>query len=262
LTEEKLKALRDEIDRIDEQLLLLLSQRLRVADEIAKLKKKLGMGIRDEAREQIVIERAKKRAQELGLDPSFVESIMRLAISHAVAVEARRVAVPGIWAEVAKAFERHPAQLKVVRLLFKYGLKVREDGEIACGSIRIPSVQIAREAGVDRRVVDATARRILGDEKLISIFGNLEPLAYLKGVAHRLGLGVIEILPKDAAKPGIISEVTGVISRFGISIRQAVADDPFFTPQPKLTIITDEPVPGKVIDELRKLPTVRSVIVY
>ncbi|KUO42762.1 MAG: amino acid-binding protein [Hadesarchaea archaeon YNP_N21] len=167
-----------------------------------------------------------------------------------------------MWAEVAKAFERHPAQLNVVRLLFKYGLRVREDGEIACGSIRIPSVQIAREAGVDRRVVDATARRILGDEKLISIFGNLEPLAYLKGVAHRLGLGVIEILPKDAAKPGIISEVTGVISRFGISIRQAVADDPFFTPQPKLTIITDEPVPGKVIDELRKLPTVRSVIVY
>lgn len=262
MTDEKLKALRDEIDRVDEQLLLLLSQRLKVADEIAKLKKKLGMGIRDEAREQIVIDRAKKRAKELDLDPSFVESIMRLAISHAVSVEAKRVTAPGIWAEVAKAFEGYPAQLSVVRLLFKYGLRVREDGEIACGNIRIPSVQIAREAGVDRRVVDATAKRILGDEKLISIFANLEPIAYLKGVAHRLGLGVIEILPKDAARPGIISEVTGVISNFGISIRQAVADDPFFTPQPKLTIITDKPVPGKVIDELRKLPTVRSVIVY
>ena len=75
-------------------------------------------------------------------------------------------------------------------------------------------------------------------------------------------MGVIEILPKDAAKHGIISEVTGAISRFGISIRQAVADDPHFIVQPKLTLITDKPVRGKVIEALRKLPSVQSVIVY
>jgi hypothetical protein len=84
----------------------------------------------------------------------------------------------------------------------------------------------------------------------------------LKGVAQQLGLGVIEILPKDAAKPGILSEVSSVISKFGISIRQAVADDPYFVAQPKLTLITDEPVKGEVIEALRKIRSVQSVIVY
>jgi predicted regulator of amino acid metabolism with ACT domain len=53
-----------------------------------------------------------------------------------------------------------------------------------------------------------------------------------------------------------------VVSKFGLRIRQAVADDPYFVAQPKLTIITDEPVGGKIIDALRKLPSVQSVIVY
>ncbi|KUO41716.1 MAG: amino acid-binding protein [Hadesarchaea archaeon DG-33-1] len=167
-----------------------------------------------------------------------------------------------MWAQVQKAFEGYPAQLNVARVLFGYGLRVRKDGEIACGDIRIPAVQIAKEAGVDRRAVDATAQAILKKKELRNIFINLRPIAYLKGVAQQLGLGVIEILPKDAAKPGIISDVTGAVSKFGISIRQAVADDPYFTAQPKFTIITDDPVGGKVIDALRKLPSVQSVIVY
>jgi predicted regulator of amino acid metabolism with ACT domain len=152
--------------------------------------------------------------------------------------------------------------MSVARVMIKYGLRVMENGEIGCGGIRIPAVQIAKEAGVDRRVVDFTARRILGDKKLRDIFENLEPIAYLKGFAQQLGLGVIEIIPEDAARPGILREVTGVISKFGLSIRQSVSDDPNFVPQPKLTVITDEPVKGVVIESLRKLPSVRSVIVY
>ncbi|HID03020.1 MAG TPA: amino acid-binding protein [Desulfobacterales bacterium] len=167
-----------------------------------------------------------------------------------------------MWVQVQSVFKDYPAQLSVARILFKYGLRVREDGEIMCGDIRIPATQIASEAGVDRRVVDLTAKRILGDKILGGIFRNLEPFAYLKGVAHSTGLGVVEIMPENAAKPGILRDVSKIISKFGISIRQAVADDPYFIPQPKLTIITDEPLRGEVIDGLRKLPSVRSVIVY
>ncbi|KUO41106.1 MAG: hypothetical protein APZ16_05745 [Candidatus Hadarchaeum yellowstonense] len=152
--------------------------------------------------------------------------------------------------------------MNVARVMFKYGLRVMEDGTIACGGIKIPAVQIAKEAGVDRRVVDFTARRILSDKSLRDIFENLEPIAYLKGFAQQLGLGVIEIIPEDASRPGILKEVTGVIAKFGLSIRQSVTDDPHFVPQPKLTIITDEPVKGEIIEALRKLPSVRSVIVY
>ena len=262
MSEEKLRDLRREIDGINEQLIDLLAKRLKIGGELAKLKKKLGKEIRDEARERAIIDSARKLARERGLDPSFVEGLMRLVIAQTAGVERERIGAVGMWVKVQKAFEDYPAQLNVARLLFKYGLRVREDGEIACGDIRIPAIQIAQEAGVDRRVVDAAAQTILKNEGLRSIFANLEPIAYLKGVGQQLGLGVIEILPKDAAKPGIISEVTGILAKFRISIRQAVADDPHFVPQPKLTIITDEPVKGGVIEALRKLPSVQSVIVY
>ncbi|MEM2907708.1 MAG: chorismate mutase [Candidatus Hadarchaeales archaeon] len=261
MSEERLKALRREIDRIDEQLIDLLAQRLKLANDVLAIKRKLGKEVRDEARERAVISLARERAKERGLDPSFAEWVMRLTISQTAGAQMERAGV-GLWDKVQRAFEGRPAQLSVVKVLLKYGLRVREDGEIACGDIRIPAAQIAREAGVDRRMVNATARRILQDSELKEIFSNLEPIAYLKGVSKALGLGVIEILPKDATRPGIISEVTGAISKFGISIRQAVADDPYFVPQPKLTIITDEPVKGEVIEALRKLPSVQSVIVY
>jgi len=262
MSEKKLQVFRREIDKIDEQVVTLLGQRLKLADDLVMLKRKLKMGIRDMARERAVVSRARKRAKSAGLDPAFIESVMRFVIAHMAGAEQERVGGAGMWAKVKGAFADFPAQLSVARVLFKYGLRVREEGEIACGNIRIPAVQIAREADVDRRVVDATTQTILKNEGLRGIFENLEPIAYLKGVAQQLGLGVIEILPKDAAKPGIISEVTGAISHFGISIRQAVADDPHFIVQPKLTLITDEPVRGEVIEALRKLPSVQGVIVY
>jgi len=76
------------------------------------------------------------------------------------------------------------------------------------------------------------------------------------------GGGVLEIIPKDASRPGVIREVVEVISRRGISIRQAVADDPYLVAQPKLTLITDQPIPTDVIEEIRKLPSVYSVLIY
>jgi len=262
MSEEKLQTLRREIDSIDERVIFLLAQRLKLADDLVALKRKLKLGIWDAARERAVINRARNRAKSEGLEPAFIESVMRLVIAHMAGVERERVGGAGMWAKIQDAFANFPAQLSVARALFKYGLRVRENGEIACGDIRIPAVQIAGEVGVDRRVVDATARTILKKEELRGIFENLEPIAYLKGVAQQLGMGVIEILPKNATEPGIISEVADTISRFRISIRQAVADDPHFVPQPKLTLITDEPVRGDIIEALRKLPSVQSVIVY
>ncbi|MBC7219196.1 MAG: chorismate mutase [Hadesarchaea archaeon] len=262
MAEDDLREIRRKIDEIDEKLIKLLAERLRLSGEIAALKKKLGAQIRDEARERHVVDRSRKLAQELGVDPDFVESVMRLIMAQMVGEERLHLGGVGVWDRIQQAFRDYPAQMSVAKVMFKYGLRVMDDGTIACGSIRIPAVQIAKEAGVDRRVVDFTAQRILSDPNLREIFENLEPIAYLKGFAQQLGLGVIEIIPEDASRPGILKEVTGVIAQFGLSIRQSVADDPNFVPQPKLTIITDEPVKGEVIEALRKLPSVRSVIVY
>ncbi|MEM3402059.1 MAG: chorismate mutase [Candidatus Hadarchaeales archaeon] len=254
--------IRKKIDVIDQKIVELVAQRIDTAKELAKLKKKLKLEIRDERREREVIERAKRRAVELGIDQSFVETLMRYLISSAAAFEKEVIKPPAGWEKILAAFKDYPAQLNVVRVLFDHGLRVREDGEIACGDIKVPAVHVAEAAGVDRRVVKATAKRILENKELMQIFGNLEPTVFLKSVAHRLGLGVIEIIPEDAARPGIISEVAGIISQMNVSIRQAIADDPYLVLHPKLTIITDAPVPGEVIEKIRKLGSVRSVIVY
>lgn len=258
----RLEELRRRIDEIDEKLLLLLSERMRIGGEIAELKRGGGFRLRDESRETAIIHRCRRRAAELGMDPDFVESIMRLVVLRTVGEEKERTGMVGMWSAVQREFEEYPAQLRVAKVLFRYGLRVGEKARIYCGGIKVPAVHVAKEAGVDRRAVDATARRIAGSEELMAIFGNLEPIAYLKGVARALGLGLIEIFARDPAKPGIISEVTDVISRFGGNIRQAISDDPYFVSAPKLTIITDKPLPGDAINALRRLSSVESVIVY
>ncbi len=164
-----------------------------------------------------------------------------------------------MWSLLLKKFERHPAQQRVLRLMFERGFQVNDEGKVTSGKIEIAHTQLAREAGVDRRVVDATTEVILSDELLRNIFQNVRSIPLLREVAPLLGLGVIIITPGDAAHTGIIAEVATVISAHNISIRQAVSDDPFFTQEPRLTIITDTKVPGTIIEELLALDSVKAV---
>lgn len=257
-----LDELREKIDEADRELIDLLARRIDIAGEILDYKEKVGKGVRDREREQEVIEKVRRLAKERGLDPEFIEDVMRIVISRTAGTELEKAGGPSMWSKVQNVFSGNPAQLKVARVLYKYGLRVSEDGDVVCGDIRIPAVQIAGEAGVDRRAVDSTAQTIFENEELREIFANLRPIPYLKAVAQQMNLGVIEILPPDATQTGIISDVTRVLSKHGMSIRQSIADDPYFAAQPKLTVITGEPVPGEVIEELRELSTVESVIVY
>jgi len=44
-----------------------------------------------------------------------------------------------------------------------------------------------------------------------------------------------------------------------VGIRQILAEDPDVNPDPKLLIITERQVPGNVVSELLKVPTVTKV---
>jgi len=44
-----------------------------------------------------------------------------------------------------------------------------------------------------------------------------------------------------------------------VSIRQAITEDPEFTDEPKLYVITDEPIPGDLLTDLKDLAFVRRV---
>jgi predicted regulator of amino acid metabolism with ACT domain len=166
-----------------------------------------------------------------------------------------------MWSEIIGKFKGMPSQEKVVRLLLERGFQVDASGHVVSGNIEIPHTQIAKEVGVDRRVVDATTEMILKDDILKRVFMNIHSITSFKDVAPLLGLGVIIITPDNAQNIGILSEVTSVIARFNLSIRQAVTDDPFFTDEPKMTVITNDVIPGELVSELRKLKSVKSVTI-
>lgn len=150
----------------------------------------------------------------------------------------------------------------MLKLLFERGFQVNEEGKVTSGSIEIAHTQLAKEAGVDRRVVDATTKTIISDELLSRIFKNVHSIPFLRDVAPSLGLGVIIIIPEDASDVGILAEVAGLISESKVSIRQAVSDDPYLTDNPRLTIITDKKVPGELVDKILELPSVKGVSIY
>jgi len=167
-----------------------------------------------------------------------------------------------MWAKIIEKFSKSPAQEKVFRLLIERGFQVNPDGKVVSGNIEIPHTQIAKEVGVDRRVVDTMAEVILGDDVLKKVLQNVKSTAFLRDVAPVLGLGVIVITPTDARKKGILGDVATVVAKHDVSIRQAITDDPYFTDDPKLTIITDTKVPGRLVDALMKISSVKSVTVY
>jgi hypothetical protein len=167
-----------------------------------------------------------------------------------------------MWKEVMKKFEGSPSQKKVIGLLLERGFQVSPEGKVASGGIEIPHTQIANEIGVDRRVVDMTAKRILGELALKKIFENMRSIAFLAEVAPLLGLSVIIIHPMDAKAKGILGEVATVMARRGVSIRQAVSDDPYLVDNPKLTIITDRNIPGELIEEIGRLKSVKGVQIH
>ncbi len=166
-----------------------------------------------------------------------------------------------MWSEIIGKFKGMPSQEKVIRLLLERGFQVSPDGHVCSGKIVIPHTQIAREAGVDRRVVDATTEMILNDEVLKRVFQNIRSIASLRDVAPLLGLGVIIITPDNAQNVGIIHDVTGMVGQYKLSIRQCVTDDPYFSDDPKMTLITNDPIPGELVSDLKKLKSVRSVTI-
>jgi len=164
-----------------------------------------------------------------------------------------------VWDRVKHKFEKFPARMAVARKIVELGLRVGENGKIYCGDVEISDLALARSSGVDRRTIKSTVDVILNDDQLSAIFKDIHPAgALLKNIAKNLGFGVVEI-EAEAGNPGILAKSTELISHEDISIRQAHADDPELEEHPKLTIITEKPVKGELINEFLKIPGVKRV---
>ncbi len=167
-----------------------------------------------------------------------------------------------MWEKIMHKFEKFPARMNVARKIIEYGLRVGENSKIYCGDIEISDLAIARAVNVDRRSIKTTVDVIISDEQLVKIFSNITPAGPLvKNVAKDLGFGVVEI-EAEAENPGIIAKATELISKENISIRQVHAGDPEFEENPRLTIITQKPIEGNLINKFLKIEGVKRVSIY
>ncbi|ARS89808.1 amino acid-binding protein [Natrarchaeobaculum aegyptiacum] len=161
--------------------------------------------------------------------------------------------------EIMEKFEGSPSQQAVIRLLLERGFSVNDDGRVVSGGIEIPNTGIAREIDVDRRVVDSTTDVILEDPELRRIFQNISQVPSLMDLAPVLDLTVLSITVHDAEAEGIVAGVTGTLADHGVSIRQTISEDPEFTDEPKLYLVTDHDLSGEVITDIRDLEFVRKI---
>src|SRR4030066_2563718 len=167
-----------------------------------------------------------------------------------------------MWNAIKKHLEDYPERLKVARVLVENGLSAK-NCRIYQNQIEIPSVRIARVAGVDRRTVNETLNIIKANRELRLIFEEIRPAGHsLKEIAKHLNLGVVEITVVDPKAHGILANAAMILTKGGFGIRQAIVDDPELSPEPKLTLIVDKKIPGELISELLKVNGVAKVSVY
>jgi len=167
-----------------------------------------------------------------------------------------------MWSVIEKKLSSYPERLRVARVLIENGFSVKS-GKIFCNNIAISKAEIARVAGVDRRTVTQTIQTIEKDETLRPLFQNLRNAGHsLKDLVKFLGFGALEIVPKDARTPGILAEAATLLAKRGISIRQAVVDDPELSPEPRLTLIAESKIPGELVQDVLRIKGVDKVLIY
>ena len=167
-----------------------------------------------------------------------------------------------MWEKINEKFKKYPARIRVAEKMIELGLSLNENGKVYCGNLKISDKALATAADVDRRAIKSTIEIIKEDEELYNLFSNIIPAGtLLKNIAKNLDLGVIEI-EVGSESEGILANTTNLISKKGIGIRQAYAEDTELQKTPLLTIITEEPVEGELINEFLKIKGVTRGSIY
>ncbi len=157
-------------------------------------------------------------------------------------------------------FNGFPSQEKVAKLLLEQGVRV-EGGKAYCGNIELGDSAIGRACGVDRRVVRMTLDRISSTPSLDGIFSKLRCTLSMSELAPEIGCSSIVITPTDSTMPGILADITNVLYRAGISVRQAMVDDTGDGDSAVLLVVVYGKIPSEIIPELRSCRGVSSILI-
>lgn len=96
---EPVDALREEIRRLDEEIVTAAAKRIRLARQVGEQKRRASQPVVDYAQERIVMDRARSTAEAAGLDPQIGENIVGALVRASVSAQDRdRVRVASIGA--------------------------------------------------------------------------------------------------------------------------------------------------------------------
>ena len=166
-----------------------------------------------------------------------------------------------MWDIVKKKFDKYPAQEKIAEKMMEVGIGVR-NGTLYLGDVRISASSLSLAIGVDRRIILSTIKTIRDDDQLVAIFSNIYPICCFKDVAPVMDWGVLEILPDDVGRHGIIAGVTQILASENISLRQIIADDPGIHKEPKAFFISEKAIPPRILPKIKGLDGIKGVAIY
>jgi uncharacterized protein len=163
-----------------------------------------------------------------------------------------------VWPQIKKQFERQIVRPEIVKKMIECGMRVSDDEKIYVDDVEVDYLAIANAIDVDRRVVRQTAHQIRGNRYLYSIFSRTKPLgASLVDLVSLLGYTAL-VIEADPKSPGVMAGVAEILSRHGMVVRQALADDPEMVPDAKMTLVIEGQLPGRALEELNALKNVKS----
>ena len=164
-----------------------------------------------------------------------------------------------MWPNVRKQFERQVVRPEIVRKMIECGMRVSDDEKIYVDDVEVDYTAVAKALDVDRRVVKQTAQQIRRNRYLYSLFSKTRPLGTsLVDLVSQLGYTAI-IIEADPKSPGVMAGVAEILSRQGMVVRQAVAEDPEMVPDAKMTLVVEGQLTGQAMEELNGLKVVRSI---
>jgi len=79
--------LRNEIDMIDDQLLEILSRRMKVVEQIGEMKKKFNITILQAERSRHVFADRMRKGTQLNMNPEFLKEILKAIHNEAIRIQ-------------------------------------------------------------------------------------------------------------------------------------------------------------------------------
>lgn len=86
MTCNSLEEVRENIDRIDSEIIRLISERGGYVKQAAKFKKSEA-AVRDNSRVETIVKNARKKADNYGADPDLIEAVYRVMIAKFIGSE-------------------------------------------------------------------------------------------------------------------------------------------------------------------------------